>query len=133
MVKLVHYDSDKTFLPYGVGAVLSHGMEDRSEKPLGCASRILTAAEKGYSQLDKEGLAIVFTVECFHQYLYGRAFKIYMDHKPLMRLFSETKHIPTLASARIQRMALTLSTYQYAIVYRAGEDNANDDALSRLP
>lgn len=75
----------------------------------------------------------MFTVERFHQYLYGRAFKIYMDHKPLMRLFSETKRIPTLASARIQSRALTLSTYQYAIVYRVGEDNANDDALSRLP
>lgn len=120
-------------MPYEVGAVLSHVMENGSKKPLGCASRILTAAEKGYSQLDKEGLAIVFTVERFHQYLYGRTFKIYMDHKPLMRLFSETKCIPTLASARIQRRGLTLSTYQYAIVYRAGEDDANADALSRLP
>ena len=71
---LVHYDPDKDIVlscdasPYGVGAVLSHVMKDGSEKPVGFASRTLTAAEKGYSQLDKEGLAIVFAVKRFHQY-----------------------------------------------------------------
>ena len=136
---LVHYDPDKEIVlscdtsPYGVGAVLSHVMEDGSEKPVGFASRTLTAAEKGYSQLDKEGFAIVFAVKHFHQYLYGRVFKIHTDHKPLMSLFSETRCIPPLASARIQRWALILSAYQYTIVHRAGKDNANADVLSRLP
>lgn len=47
-----------------------HTMEDGSEKPIGFASLTLTAAEKGYSQLDKEGSAIVFAVKPFHQYLW---------------------------------------------------------------
>ncbi len=38
-----------------------------------------------------------------------------------------------MALVRIQRCALTLSAYQYHIVYRAGKENANADALSRLP
>ncbi|KAL7842137.1 hypothetical protein SRHO_G00238260 [Serrasalmus rhombeus] len=128
---LVHFDPDKEVTlacdasPYGVGAVLSHVMEDGSEKPIGFASRMLTAAEKGYSQLDKECLAIVFAVKHFHQYLYGQPFKIHTDHKPLRSLFGETSCIPC--------WALTLSAYQYTIVYRAGKDNANADALSRLP
>lgn len=50
-----------------------------------------------------------------------------------MSLFSETKCILLLASARIQHWALTLSAYQYTIVYRSGKDNANQDVLSRLP
>lgn len=108
-------------------------MEDGSEKPVDFTLRTLTAAEKGYSHLDKEGLAIVFAGKHFHQYLYGRAFKIYTDHKPLMSLFSETKCISTLASVRIQHWSLTLSAYQYAIVYRAGKYNAKADVLSRLP
>lgn len=68
---LVHYDPDKgiTFScdtsSYFVGEVLSHVMEDNTEKPIGFASRYL-AAEKGYSQLDKVGLAIIFAVKRFH-------------------------------------------------------------------
>ena len=42
------------------------------ERPICFASHALTAAERKYSQLDKEALAIVFGVKKHHQYLYGR-------------------------------------------------------------
>ena len=83
--------------------------------------------------LDKEGLAIVFGVKKFHQYLFGRKFTIYSDHKPLQHIFAESRPIPTLASARIQRWALTLSAYNYDIKYKPGKDISNADMLSRLP
>ena len=53
--------------------------------------------------------------------------------KPLQGLLNESKAIPTLASARIQRWALTLATYQYKIVYKKGSEISNADGLSRLP
>ena len=96
-------------------------------------SRTLNAAEKCYSQLEKEGLAILFGVGKFHSYIYGRHFIIQSDHQPLSYLFSEKKGIPQMASARIQRWALTLSSYRYSIRYKAGKTLNNADALSRLP
>ena len=107
--------------------------EDQAERPIAYASHSLHPAEWKYTQLNKEALAILFAVTKFHQYLYGRHFVIYSDHKPLMYISGESKSIPSVASARVQRWALTLSTYAYSIKYRKGEDMCNADALSRLP
>ena len=136
---LTHFDSAKPIVvhcdasPYGVGAVLSHVMNDGTEQPVSYCSRTLTAAERNYAHIEKEGLALVYSVKKFHQYLFGNQFSLKTDHKPLLGLFSEEKGLPTRAAARILRWALQLSAYQYKLEYRPGHSNANADALSRLP
>ena len=108
-------------------------MTNGDERPVGFASRTLTVAEQKYSQLDKEALALVFGIKKYHQYLCDRHFELKTDHKPFTHIFDESRPIPTMASGRIQRWALTLGAYSYTIQFKQGKDNSNADALSRLP
>ena len=136
---LVHYSPHLPLIlscdasPYGLGAILSHQMPNGVEKPIVFASRTLSKAEKKYAQIEREGLAIVFAVTKFHKYLFGRAFSIKTDHKPLLGLLRENKTINALASARMQRWGLKLSNYQYTLQHQPGSCNQHADALSRLP
>lgn len=107
-------------------------MPDSSERPIAFASRSLSAAEN-YSQIDKEALAIVWSVKKFFSYLYGHRFTLITDHKPLTSIFHPAKSLPVLSVARMQRYAIFLSSLSYDVVYRKTSDHCNADALSRLP
>jgi len=136
---LAHFDDSKPIVlscdasPFGVGAVLSQILDDGLEHPVAFASRSLSKAERNYAHIDKEALAIIFGIGKFHQYISGRHFTLFTDHKPLIHIFNESKSVPVMASARLQRWALTLGAYHYAIKFKSGSKQGNADTLSRFP
>ena len=118
---------------YGIGAVLSHVFASGAERPIAYASRTLTKGEKGYAQLEKKALSLVYGVKKFHQYLFGRKFMLVTDHKPLLTILGPKKGLPTLAAARLQRWAILLAAYKYDTKYRSTTAHSNADEFSRLP
>ena len=66
----------------GLGAVLSH-VKDSEEHPVAFASRKLLPREKNYSVIQKECLALMWSLQVFYVYLLGQRLTIETDHQPL--------------------------------------------------
>ncbi|XP_041565110.1 uncharacterized protein K02A2.6-like [Drosophila elegans] len=137
--QLAHFDEKLPLVlatdasSFGIGVVLSHLQPDGGERPIVFASKTLDKHQVKYSQIEKEGLSIIFGVKRFHQYLYGRKFILITDHKPLVTIFNPGKHLPLMTSNRLQRWAIILMAYNFDIQYRSTSAHGNADALSRLP
>jgi len=117
---------------YGIAAVL---MQKHNNEwfPVQYSSRTLNVHEKGYSNIEREGLSVVFGVEKFKHFLLGGQFTIKNDQQPLRKLLGCHSEIPTNCSARIQRWALRMSLFDYVFEYSKGINNVHSDCFSRLP
>lgn len=74
---VIQTDSSKD----GLGSVLL-----QNGRPVAYASRSLTKSEQKWAQIEKEALAIAFSLERFHYFVYGRDCEVHSDHKPLETL-----------------------------------------------
>lgn len=110
---------------FAIGAVLSQGAVN-SDKPVCFASRTLSTAETNYSTIEKEMLAIIWAVQYFRPYLFGKRFTIVTDHKPLTWLMNFKQ-----PNSKIIRWRLQLQEYDFEVVYKKGSQNVIADALSR--
>ena len=108
---------------FGLGAVLLQG-----NKPTAYASCALTDTEKRYAQIEKELLAVVYALEKFNQYVYGKTVQVESDHKPLESI---TKKSLCQAPPRLQRMLLQLQKYDFILSYKPGKEMVIADTLSR--
>jgi transposase InsO family protein len=111
----------------GLGATLSQIDESGSEYVVAYLSRSLTLAERNLSTIEKECLAIVWTLSKWRHYLLGRHFTILCDHKPLQWLKSMKDN-----NGKLSRWAMKLAEYDFSIKHISGAQNNVPDALSRL-
>ena len=119
---IVNTDASAT----AVAAILTQ-KHDGVELPICFSSRTLNAAERRYSAIERECLAVVFAVKTYRNYLTGTHFVIMTDHRPLKYLL--TMKDP---SSRLSKWAMYLMEYSFTILYRPGKQNTNVDSLTRL-
>ena len=108
----------------GLGAVI---LQD--SRPVMFATWALTGVEKNYQNLERECLAMIWGMEKFHYFLYGKQFTLETDQKPLVSIYR--KHM--VISPRIQRLIVRSFPYQpFDVHYRRGKEIPLADALSRV-
>ena len=71
----------------GLGAILI-----QNNQQVAYASCTLTAAEQQYSQIEKEPLSILFVLEKFHVYMYGRPVLVENNRKLLEMITKKPLH-----------------------------------------
>ena len=126
---LAYFDQSKNLEIYtdacahGIGAALL-----QEGRPIAYASRALSDTEMRYAVIEKEMLAIVYALEKWNQFTYGRPVKVYSDHKPLESIM---KKALDKAPKRLQGMLLRAAAYDVVVQYLKGKDNHLADPLSR--
>jgi hypothetical protein len=81
----VHLDASSIAL----GVVIAQPGARYIDHLLAFASRKLSTTEINYTTTEREGLAMVYTLQKFHHYLLGGHFKIFTDHSALKYLVNK--------------------------------------------
>lgn len=120
---VVHTDASD----HAIGGVLSQ-IQDGKERVIAYFSRQLGKAQRNYSTIEREALAVVSAIQEFYPYLYGFHFDLYTDHNPLVSLKTVKDY-----GGRVSRWLLLLQQFQFTVKYKPGGSNGNADGLSRRP
>ena len=135
--KLLYLETDTSGV--GLGAVLLQlcdntacqrdmAPDNTSLRPITFASKSLTGAGWGYSNIKWEALGILHWLEKFHHHCLGREVLVITDHKSLVAMF---KKDVAILSHRIQHTLLKIHQNKVQIIYKPGHDIFIADWLSR--
>ena len=135
---LAHYNSDYRNIittdasTKGLGATLWQEQPDGKLKPIGFASRFLLDTEKKYAINELELLAVVWGLEHFQLFIYGKPIKLLTDHQALEPFIKRNRSNKTY-SARLNRWLDRLAPFIINVNHIAGKHLALTDYLSRNP
>jgi hypothetical protein len=111
---------------YVVGVVLGQS-KDKKHYAISYASKTLTGPQLNYATIEKELLAVVFTIEKFRSYLVGAMVIVYIDHVALNYLLTKKDAKPHLI-----HWILLLQEFDLENRNRKGVENSMADHLSHL-
>ncbi len=111
-------------IPGGLGAILTQVDKDGKFYAISFASRQLKDHENNYSPFLLEAAAAVWGMDHFNEYLKGKKFILYTNHKPLEKLGH-------LHSKTMNQFQTALLEHDFIIQYKKGSDMPAD-YLSRL-
>ena len=97
-------------------------------RPIEYASRALTPSERNWAQIEKEALAVLYGLERFDQYAYGRAVTVQNDQKPLAAILRKPL---SMAPKRLQDIMMRYNRYDVNFVFVKGTSLHIADTLSR--
>jgi len=98
-------------------------------KPVCYASKKLSKSQQGWSPIELEMLAVLYSTEKYREYIIGKETLIQTDHKPLENLFrKQLCEVPL----RLHNMMLRVKGYDIRIEYLPGKLQFIADFLSRI-
>ncbi len=112
----------------GVGACLQQRRHDGSVQAVSFVSKLFTPTQANWHVSEQEIFAVIFAVEKWRQYLVGRHFTVFTDHKNLQELFNRAQNF---RAGKLYRWAVRLQEYDFLAKYLPGQKNQLADYLSR--
>lgn len=116
----------------GIGGVLGQLDDDGRERVVAYYSRRLTSAERKYTVTEIELLAALESIRNWRPYLWGRQFKLVVDHHALRWLHTMRDTVEGGPASRLMRWILKLSEYDFMVEHKPGAIHKNADGVSRL-
>lgn len=109
-------------------------VEEQNHQPLGFVLGSFKGALRDWSTFEKEGFAILQSMERLQHLTLTGEVRIHTDHANLVFIFNPSSLNPHLGKqqlAKIHRWAIKLSVYDYSCVHFPGERNVWADLMTR--
>ena len=115
----------------GLGAALEQ-LTVYGWKPIAFTSRFVNSCEERYIVNELELLGVVWSIECFKNYLYEKSFTVIKDHRVLLSIMKKNRSNKPYNS-RLTLWIDRLLPFQYDIEHLPGAKMGLVDYISRHP
>ena len=116
----------------GLGGLLVQKNDEGKEQVVAYFGRRLNKHERNYTVTEIELLAAVEAIKQWRPYLWGREFKLIVDHAALKWLHSMRDTMEGGPASRLMRWILKLSEYNFTVEHKPGAQHNDADGVSRI-